>query len=368
MKILMINTVRLEVNGITTCIMNYFDLLVSASIKVDILAPNVISEELRKQVEEKKRTIYELPLRKENVCKYFIELVKILKREKYDVVHIHGNSCTMTIELLAAKIAGCKVRIAHSHNTTSQHMTVHKLLRPIFEMLCNGRFACGEDAGKWLFREKEFFVVRNGIDISQYKYNEMTRKKIREYLGVKENEILLGHVGKFNFQKNHEFIIELMEKLGVDSGYKLVLIGDGDLKLSIKNQVEELNLKNSVIMTGNINNVPEYLLAMDVFILPSRFEGLPYVLIEAQAAGLPCLVADTVAREADLTGDIKYLSIEEPNLWVKQIESVSNPLNQSIRKAKIEKYQQDVKKAGYDISCNAERMIELYEKYLNENN
>jgi glycosyltransferase involved in cell wall biosynthesis len=301
--------------------------------------------------------LFEIPFRKSNTIRYLRKLTQIIKTEKYDIVHAHGNSCTLAIELLAAKMGGCKVRIAHSHNTTCEHMRVHKLLRPIFEIACKGRFACGEEAGKWLFHRKPFTIIRNGIDLGMYERNEEIRSNTRTKLGVLDHEILLGHVGLFNYQKNHEFLIDVLEDLcKQEDKFKLVCIGEGENKNNIEAMVKRKGLEDEISFTGNVGNVSDYLQAMDCFLLPSRYEGLPYVLIEAQAAGLQCFVSDKVSKEANVSQNIGFIPLEI-SLWCNEIKlSTFERKNDRDRLVEID----------FDIRENAITIIKEYQNLISE--
>lgn len=360
MKILNICTVNLEKNGIATCILNYFEQIASKKYIFDIVAPNLVSKDNKEIISNKNMSLYELPYRKKSPFRYFIELRKLIKRKKYDIVHVHGNSCTIAIELLAAKLAGCKIRIAHSHNTTCEHQKIHKILRPIFEITCNVRFACGEEAGKWLFNDKSFYIIKNGVDLKNYKKNKAIRERIRKLYNINDKTVLLGHVGIFNYQKNHEYLIEIMKILNnkeKGNKYKLICIGEGENQEYIKNIISENKLEQKVILTGNINNVADYLQAIDYFLLPSRYEGVPYVLIEAQAAGVHCLVSENVSREVAVTDLVNFLSLNNLELWIKEI---------ILEKKNIDDYSNKIKQCGFDIVTNAENLksiyIDLYKK------
>lgn len=353
MRVLVICTVNLDKNGISTCILNYFQQIASLENVMDIVAPNVVSDEIKKPVEEKGMRIFELPFRKDNTIKYFWELFQIIKKGKYDIVHAHGNSCTLAIELLAAKIGGCKVRIAHSHNTTCEHIKMHMLLRPIFEMVCNGRFACGSEAGKWLFKKKPFVVIKNGVNIELYKNNFEVRDALRKKLQLSTNEILLGHIGVFNYQKNHEFLIEVFEKLcQYQENWRLICIGDGENRNKIETLVKEKKLTNKIWFTGNVNNIPDYLQAIDCLLLPSRYEGLPFVLVEAQAAGLTCLVSDKVDAESDISGNVRFLPLNISS-WCNEIQKCS--FGHKCNEKKIAN-------AGFNIKTNAQVLLKEYRK------
>lgn len=361
MKVLIISTVSLAKNGIATCILNYYHAIDNSEIQMDIVAPNIVDKELKNDLKSNGSKVYELTMRKTSTVKYFLKLINIIRENKYDIIHAHGNSCTLAIEMIAALLGGCKVRIAHSHNTSCEYMKVHKLLRPLFNLTCTHGFACGEDAGRWLFRNKKFTVIKNGIDMAKYQYDEKIRNEYREKLNVKD-EILIGHIGLFNYQKNHEFLIQVLLELQKNSlkKFKLMLIGDGELKASIEKLVQKFHLSEYVIFTGNVDNVTDYLQAIDMFLLPSRYEGLPYVLVEAQAAGLPCIVSDNVAREANLTDMLEFMSLSDSKIWAQRIGTFAfkNRLEKNI------KVQTQISAAGYNISTNADKIKGLYRKYL----
>lgn len=366
MKVLVICTVDLDRNGISTCIMNYFELIASEEIQIDIVAPNLVNDEIKEAISSKVMKLYELPIRKEKTFKYFWELRSIISKGKYDIVHAHGNSCTLAIELLAAKLGGCSKRIAHSHNTTCEHMRAHKLLRPIFEVCCTERFACGEAAGKWLFRDKKFHVIKNGVNLELYQVDENKRREIRKSLNVLDTEILVGHIGMFNYQKNHDFLIEVFRELTQreNNNYKMIMIGDGPLKSEIETKVKRYNIEDKAVFTGNINNVIDYLQAIDVLLLPSRFEGLPYVLVEAQAIATLCIVSDNVSSEAKLTDLVHFVSLDSVNVWVDKIIREFKQYTENDRCHYIEKSHSDLEKKGYSLIQNAEYVKSryLYEK------
>lgn len=364
MKVLMISTVELGKNGIATCILNYSRQLVLNEIFVEIVTPNTVVGEMKSDILSNRIGLHEVTARKVNTLKYFFEVFKIIKQGNYDIVHIHGNSCTMAIELFIAILAGVKTRIAHCHNTKCEHIVVHNLLRPLFTICCNVRFACGIEAGKWIYGKKKFFVIRNGILLEKYYLNTVIRDRVRNKLGIYPNSFLIGHIGTFNYQKNHEFLIDIMKKMPHD--YSIVCIGDGENKGEISRLVKEHNLQDRVYFTGNVNNVSDYLQAMDCFILPSRYEGLPYVLIEAQASGLPCIVSNRVSDEVNLSGEICFLPLENSDVWVKEIELKKHTLKNINRNSLCEKNQFKIQESGYDIYENTKQLINLYIKLISK--
>lgn len=364
-RILIISTVELSKNGISSCIINYNRRIASDDFEVDIVAPNFVEQDIKDLIIGNNMNLYELPIRKSNTINYFLKLRKTISVNKYDIVHVHGNSCTMAIELVAALLGGARTRVAHSHNTTCEHMISHRLLRPIFEISCNVRFACGKAAGKWLFQDREFTVIKNGIDLSLYNISEVKREELREQFGIKKDEIVLGHVGAFNYQKNHEFLVELMKRCdrAGEKKFKLVLVGDGEFKDKIEKEVLAAELNEKIIFTGNVNNVPDFLQMMDLFLLPSRFEGLPYVLIEAQALMLPCLVSDKVSQESRITESVQFLSTDNIDDWVEKVRHSSIASKFRSNQLLVATWHAKIAEAGYDISRN---IIELKKMYLSK--
>lgn len=356
MKVLMINTVNLEANGISTFIINSAKELAKMGINITILAPNKIRKKLAIELLQNNIHLKEIENRNSNPLKYFLQLKKYLSCQNFDIVHVNGNSTTMAIELFAARLAGIKIRIAHSHNTTTEHAIINHVLRPLFEFNVNGRLACNKAAGKWLFRNKNFTVIQNGINLSSYRFNFKKRERIRSELHIKKNEVLLGHVGEFNYQKNQTFLINLMRKL--PSLYKLVLIGEGENLYKVKSEVNKYKLNNRIIFTGVINNVSDYLSAIDIFLLPSKFEGQPFVLIEATASGLNCIASNKVSRETNLVENIKYIPLTQTNRWIHDIRK----LNFKYRDRNTIKYINKLQIKGYDLKHNTEQLIKFYKE------
>lgn len=363
MKILIVSTVVFRLNGITSVILNYYRNMNKRNMQIDFVVLNEISEEHRTELEQNGSHIYYIP-RTSNVLNYQYKLYKLLINSNYDVIHIHGNSATMLIDILPAVIAKIPVRIVHSHNTTCSHMTIHKLFMPIFKFCYTHGFACNNEAGKWLFNNKPFIEIKNGIDLKKYQYNENIRVDMRNKINVNDN-IVLGHIGNFIEQKNHVFLLEkFKELLKVNNKFILLLIGEGPLWEEMKNKAYDLKISDKVIFLGKTTEVQNYLQAMDILVLPSLHEGLPVVLVEAQAAGLPCIVSDKVSKAADLTDSIEFVSIDNTTKWVNAICKQSINLENRDRRKIANSWQEKIAESGYDITVNANKMKELYKEYL----
>lgn len=361
MKILVVNTVPTEKNGITNVIFNYLEALNSQSIQMDVVMINE-ADYTYKEIVKKNGGKYHVIIRSNaKIPSYFLKLCRIIHSEKYDVVHIHGNSHSMVLELLAAKIGGCKARIVHSHNTTCNSVFIHRLLTPLFNSLYTHALACGEEAGKWQYgNSRPFTVLNNGVYTDRFCYNEDNRISIRRKLGLLERDILIGNVGHFWGEvKNQSFVVAIFNELyQKDSRYKLCLIGDGSFRSTIKQQVENLGLQSKVFFTGNIDNVNEYLNAFDLILMPSLYEGLPLTLIEQQANGLQCVCSDVITKEVDKTGNLLFISLKQSaEDWAKEVSCFVNLDNRPVRsKEAIE----NIKKAGYSINNEALKLFYFY--------
>lgn len=358
MKILVINTVPTDKNGITNVIFNYLKAM-GNDVAFDYVAINNPDAFYVNFLEEKGAALYSLKRR--NVLGYIGSLCKIIKKNKYDAIHVHGNSHTVVLELLAAKLAGCKVRIIHAHSTGCNSVALHKLLAGLFDCLCTDRLACGESAGKFMFGLKPFEIINNGVDVEKFSFDKKAREVFRINLALTETDILIGHVGYFMPVKNQSFLVDIFAELAKnDSRYHLVLIGDGAMRTEIEQKVASLGLTNKVTFTGNIDNVSEYLNAIDIIIMPSLYEGLPLTLVEQQANGLQCVVSDTITAEADKTGNLSFLSLQAPiSDWVQAVE---NSLCMQDRELRSKDAFIAIESAGYSIRKEAKKLVEYYKR------
>lgn len=365
MKILVINTVPTDKNGITNVIFNYLN-AIDDDISIDYVAINTPDNNYKNILEKRGATLYSLNRR--NVLGYISSLAKIIKKKKYDAVHIHGNSHTMVLELLAARLGGCKVRITHSHNTTCNSLALHKLLTPLFNSLYTYGLACGKEAGIWQYGNRPFKIINNGVDTNSFAFNSDVRIKIRQKLGLTDDQILIGNVGHFwGKVKNQSFLVDVFTELVKrDNNYYLVLIGDGAMRPEIEKKVDSLGLKDKVTFTGNINNVSDYLNAIDIIVMPSLFEGLPLTLVEQQANGLQCIVSNTITKEADKTGNLRFISLNAPiSEWVQAIENCNCKQG---REQRSQNAVDDIAKAGYSIQTETKNLVGFYESVCKSSN
>lgn len=283
------------------------------------------------------------------------------KKNTYRTLHIHEVYLTFLFAPIAKK-NGIDNVITHSHSTMYSDKKL-KALRN--RMLCIGLknhadyyYACSIAAGKFLYGKRTFDkgkvnVINNAIDCKKYKFDINTRTYMRQKLEL-EGYLVIGNIGRFMEQKNHTFLLDvfsLIKQKQVKA--KLLLVGDGDLFQNVKDKVDKLNLNNDVIFLGRRNDIPDLLCAMDVFLLPSLFEGLPVVGVEAQASGLPIVISDTITEEVCLF-NYKYLSLKKsPDYWAKEVLSIKKDEDRTLGYIKT-------KEKGFDITQEAKKLQEMY--------
>lgn len=357
-RVLSVITVRMAYEGVTMSALNFVRNIDRARVHIDFVAIGEPDPEIRAEIENMGSTVHVIDGRLKNPVSYMFRLMQLIRSGGYDVLHAHGNSCTLAIEMMAAWLGGAKVRVAHSHNSYCKFMKLHKLLRPVFDMLYTDAFACGEEAGEWLFRKKPFKVIRNATESRKYSFDPEVRSDYRKALGV-ENKLVIGSVANMNEQKNHGFMLEVFAELRKRrSDVKLVLVGDGSLRGEIEEKIEKLGIGDDVMVLGTRNDVPGLLQAFDVMLLTSLYEGFPCVLVEWQCAGLRTLVSDKVTPDADVTGLLRYLPIDGgTKIWTEQLESITADADREMTSANAV---MQIRDNGYDILKNAQDMQKFY--------
>ncbi len=281
------------------------------------------------EVVANKGKIYYIPSRRQGYLLRQKLVNRILINNQYDIIHINVGSLSDDLFLKLALKHKIKKIILHSHSCSENSLGnyfLHLINKQIYINENIVRLACSKAAGEWIhsncFTKNEFEVVNNGIDISKYIYNPDARIKIRSKLGIDENVKLIGHVARFSHEKNYDFIIKLIgETIKFDETVKFILVGDGILRNDVEVKIRKLNLSKYVVFPGLRNDIPELLSAMDIFILPSLFEGLGIVLVEAQASGLFTIVSNNIQNEVLLTKLVHKLPINNDSLqdWICKI-------------------------------------------------
>lgn len=306
--------------GLETMLMNYYRNIDRTKIQFDFLTHRPNKSDYDDEILSLGGKVYYAPrLYPQNYPAYFKYMKKFFaEHPEYQIVHSHIDSMSY-LPLLAAKKAGVPVRIAHSHNTSIDKdfkYILKQYFRKRITKAANYYCACGQEAGEFLFPEKSFTFIPNAIEVDKFLYNKEVRDQKRKDLGL-TNEFVVGHVGRLSYQKNHELLIRIFNELHKkDTNTILLLIGVGEKEDEIKKQVHELKLDGCVRFLGNRDDVNELYQAMDVFVMPSLFEGIPVVGVEAQFAGLPCVFSDKVPVEVKFTEDSEFVPIEKnPKEW-----------------------------------------------------
>lgn len=300
-----------------------------------------------------------------NILNYIYNLIKILKRENYNVIHINGSSSLMILELIAGYLAKTPIKIAHSRNTFCRYKTLNKILSYPFRKLTDLKIACGYDAGKWLFGKDHFSILHNGKNLNKFVFSDKDRIKQRQILKL-ENKYVIGHVGNFNNQKNHKFLIDVFSKINkVIPNSHLVLIGDGPLKKEITQQINYLGLQNDVTLLGTINDINVKLNIFDLMLFPSLFEGLPNVVLEWQANGIPSIISNKITKECIVTDFVTQLDINNNiEKWVNSTKDIY--AKEYKRKENSEVGIKSLSNHGFDVSKTVNQLIKYYKLHKNE--
>lgn len=323
-KVLYINGNIMKRGGIESFMMNYYRRIDSSKIKIDFLVHGYEKGEFDDEILSKGSKILHVPTKSKHPFKYRKELYRIFSTGEYDIVHSHCDAISGWILKIAAK-AGVPIRIAHSHNTATLTHNVLKLwineyYKKQIPQYATHLFACSQAAGEWMFGiNSNFRVIPNAIELEKFAYDPLSRNQIREKYGCLDN-IIVGHVGRFDYQKNHKFIVEMWKEIQCShTNYKLMLVGDGELRNEIEAMIADAGISDSVMLVGVQENTAPYYSAFDKFILPSHFEGLPVVAIEAQANGLPCVLSTNITNEVCLTNLVERLDIKQSDPWVRAL-------------------------------------------------
>jgi len=294
------------------------------------------------------------------------DIERILRDEKIDIVHINSRFFAFHVLLLsAAKKAGISIRVSHFHGSLVEPFfdrIVHTFLRMRIRSLATAYAGCSKEKAVYLFGEKgiqsdKWRLIPNTIQTERFKFNEAERKKKRELIGVADDEILLGAVGRVEKEKNHIFLIGVLKKLLRSMPKaKLIILGDGSERERLQEKSRELGLDDKVILYGATDDVPGWLSAMDYYLMPSLSEGFPISAVEAQASGLVCLLSDRITKEADITADVYHLPIDKGEKeWTKAVLRIA-PTSATERS----KFAEIIKSKGFDEISTPDYVRQLY--------
>ena len=350
----------MDLGGAETLIMNIYRKIDRSKIQFDFLLHCPEESAFEKEIISLGGRIFRIPNYKVfNKLSYDRHLKCFLEEHpEYEIIHDHMiDSASETLRI--AKMFGRKT-IAHSH-TAGVPFSIEELIRFCFRRnlwrIADYRFACSEEAGKWLYRNNaDFMILRNGIETVKYRFDEKTRRQKREELGIPQTARVIGTVGRLVKYKNQTRLLHIMKKLTeMKDPSLLLLVGAGPLEREIKEKAKALGVSDRIIMTGSRKDVCDLLMSMDIFVLPSLFEGLGIALVEAQASGLPCVFTDLIPEDVNLIPDLIHrVSLSDPDeRWAKKIIA-SRPLENRENAYRL------VAENGYDIMSSAKQLQEFY--------
>lgn len=349
---------HMGLGGMQAFIMNVYCNIDRSKIQFDFLVHKSEGNTFQEQIYSLGGKMYSVPARNQGLIKNRRALDKFFKEHpEYKIVHQHESSLSYIEPLIAAKNNGVPIRVIHSHSTRMGNSIIHKFLHLInakrIHRIATHYLACGELAGKWFYNtsrvKDNFTVVINGIRIKDFEFNEDTRIKVREELGLSD-EIAICHIGRFDWVKNHIFLIDIYKEIEKKvPNSKLILVGQGVLMDKIKQKVNLLGLGEKVFFLGLRNDINRIVQAVDAVLLPSIYEGFPVTAIEAQAAGLPFFMSDTVSREAMIKKNSYAISLNlSAEEWAKYILE------------HLERYQDNTLMKGFDIAETVKVVTSIY--------
>lgn len=357
-KILFINGGTVDYGGISTFLINYINYFNFDEFEVHIAVHGTNNGPRSQELLNKGCIFHQLPVKSKAYFKWKKAYKNLLRENKFNIVHANADAGNGPL-LKIAKEEKVLIRISHSHNT--QLLTTNKIRVMLNNIqkkeilkYATHLYACSKLAGEWLYGNHNFEIINNAIDYDKFKFDIEKRNEIRKELKIKNDVFVVGHVGRFDYQKNHRFIVELAKNF--DEQVLFLLIGNGHLKEEIINFEKELGV-NNILMIGNKDNVFNYYNAMDCFILPSLFEGLGIVGIEAQVNGLPCLLSNAVPQECRISEKTEFFTIEDKNNWIQKIYSL---------KENNENNRYSVLNEKYDAKVQSIELQNKYKEYCNK--
>lgn len=350
-------------NGIASCIMNYFEYTATHGYSIDFLLNRNIASPYVDLVEKYGSKIYVLPHDTGKPDKENRKYIRRVVTAEYDIFHANISGLNALEGLRIAKKAGIAIRIYHAHNPKEISSIKAKIRSLIYEtpsvLLANQYVACSHYAGDSIFGNRKYTVLTNAMDTSRFSYDQVARERLRKELDI-QDKFVVGVVGRLAEQKNPYFILDVFSEFKKkENNSVLIWVGDGDLRSSIEDYINEKKLDDSVKLLGTRTDVNKLYSAMDVFLLPSKFEGLGLVFIEAQISGLECFGSDHVPVDVEITEKMHRIKLKEPAMkWASIMNESRN--NSAPRKD----YKEEALSAGYEIKNEASSLLKIYTEFL----
>lgn len=341
-------------SGIGNFIMNLYRNIDRSRIQFDFIVHEHRQVSFDDEILKLGGKLYYVTRKSVSPLKNFMEIRKIVHDGHYQIVFRHTDTATVALDLLAAKLGGAKRRIPHSHSTSTPNRKMHRIFQPVLNLISTDYYACSQDAGTWLYGHKRFEVIWNGIAVEDFCFDAEKRNRVRRQEGL-EKQLVFGHVGNFLPVKNHLFLLEIFARIvRRKKNSRLLLVGDGELRNEIEKKADELGIKEQVLLIGVRNDTADLLQAMDLFFFPSKYEGMPIALVEAQAAGLPCLISDTITEDVIVTGLVQKESLcSGAQIWADKALKLAGVSGRS-------NMNEEIRRGGFDVKELAHRYEENF--------
>ena len=361
LKILWVLGGAMSYGGIELFVMNHLRHFDFKKFEISLLIHGEEIGVFESELNDLRIKMFHLPIKSKHPILYFKRLRDFFKNYRFDIVHTHLDAMGSVI-LRSAKKNGVEHRFAHSHNT--KHLTrnpikwtLNEIARFSIRRYATGFLACSVNASTWLFgknhiKNGDVNYIKNAIETSKFLFNEDDRNQLRKQYGFESDDVIIGQIGRFDYQKNHEFTLRILQQIIKTSApIKLVLIGEGHLKENLFKSIEEYNIRSNVTIIKPQKEVHKFYNMFDLFVLPSRFEGLGMVAIEAQINGLPCFVSDKVPLDVKITNNLWHISIKNTHQWV-------HNLSRPIPRIKIDL--DLIEESGYEIKSSTKMLMDFY--------
>lgn len=361
MKKIVLVVSGLSSGGVESFILNFFS-EINLVEKYDkyIITHNKPSQNIKSKIENLGFKIFTVPSKKESFYRNIKSIDRIFKENRFDIVHSHMAKSNFIIMKLAKK-NGVPLRIAHSHQSmkidNGPKKNIHKLIQYMNRKYANKFVGCSEDALIYGFGKKIFsnnyssLVLHNAINLERFSFNDLYRNQLRRKYNISDDEVLIGSIGRFTYQKNQQFLLEIINKLvKYSKKNKLLLIGEGELKDDYSEYIKNNKLEENIILESPQSDINRYYSAFDIFVFPSRFEGLGIVAIEAQANGLKCIVSKNIPKDVKQSDLIEFIDINSIEEWYDKLINIKKRTNRRI----------DLTSSDYNIKKEYKKLIEIY--------
>lgn len=362
-RILFVNGGPLHRGGIETFMMNVYRNIDNRKFRIDFAVRGGEHGVYDDEIIENGSEIFRLPLRSKHPIQYVYALYHILHENEFDIVHAQLDAMNGLV-LLVAKICKVPVRISHSHNTAPMtrnkiKIMIQALSRRMIMKYATTFWACSKAAGKWLYGSQPFMVIHNAIDLPKYAFRPVCRRKLRNRLGL-DDEVVLGFVGRLDYQKNPEFLLQLLsDSIRRGMNLAVICVGDGSESKKLKQIAKNSGIADRIKFVGNQRNIEDWYNAFDYFILPSRFEGLGIVAVEAQANGLTCLISNKVPEEVGLSENVHMFPLSSTTEWLDALNTLSPVRDPNAFEHCVS--------GGYSLPEEVRRIEKLYKSEVGKN-